>query len=224
MKLGFEVSSFTNYSSENLEAGMNFGAGMTANIPVVKNLSVSPGIIYSNQQLDYAYENTLTESSIVSTQSFLSAEEYIEANPELRPATVEFSALDIPVNLQYQFAQGKRSGYFVELGISSLLYLDENYTYTFVSQTSGGPFPYSGTNQSDPVSAEIEEDAFQTFDFARLINFSVGWDFILSKKLDMTLNPFLQYPTNTLTSGDIKFGTGGLKARIMLKPAGVQNK
>ena len=58
----------------------------------------------------------------------------------------------------------------------------------------------------------------QTFDFAKLINFSVGWDYHLSKRVDMTLNPFLKYPVTTLTSGDIKFGSGGLKLKLMLIP------
>jgi hypothetical protein len=46
----------------------------------------------------------------------------------------------------------------------------------------------------------------------------MGWDYRLSRGLGLTLNPYLKHPVSTMTSGDIKFGSGGIKLKFMIIP------
>jgi len=141
----------------------------------------------------------------------------IENNPDIKPSEINLTGLDIPVNFQYRFIQRKSSDYFVELGFSNLLYLSESYSYSIAEVSGTNP---DGTYQIEQTfTEEITAPAFKTFDFASLINFSLGWDYKLNKSLDLTLNPYLKYPVSDLSSGDFKFGSGGLKLKLMLKPS-----
>ena len=215
VRLGAEFASFTNYSPENVSPGLNYGGGVTADIPIKKRFSFNPGLIVSVYNMDFDGNPNSIDAAQPSSYSVYSLH---TSDSDIIPSKMQLTSLDIPVNFQYQFLQRKTSDFFVELGFSSLLYLSEDFEYTFVS-TSGGPFPNDTEIANDnTVSGEVSVDAFNTFDFAKLINISVGMDYRLNKRLDFTVNPFLKYPVSTLTSGDIKFGSGGLKLKFMIKP------
>ncbi|MCD4790583.1 MAG: PorT family protein [Bacteroidales bacterium] len=214
VKLGVEFASFTNYSPENITPSMNYGGGLAAHIPIKKRFSFNPGIIVSVYNMEFSdNQNILNKPD----QTFSSLDNFIENNPEARPTEINLTGLDIPINFQYQFIRRKSSDYFIELGFSSLLYLSENYSYSFVT-LSNTPNPYGVFEVEETTNKEIAASGLKTFDFAKLINFSVGMDYRLNKRLDITINPYLKYPVSTLTSGDIKFGSGGLKLKFMLKP------
>ena len=214
VKLGVEFASFTNYSPENITPSMNYGGGLAAHIPIKKRFSFNPGIIVSVYNMEFSdNQNILNKPD----QTFSSLDNFIENNPEARPTEINLTGLDIPINFQYQFIKRKSFDYFIELGFSSLLYLSENYSYSFVT-LSNSPNPYGVFEVEETTNKEIAASGLKTFDFAKLINFSVGMDYRLNKRIDITINPYLKYPVSTLTSGDIKFGSGGLKLKFMLKP------
>ncbi|MEZ5196922.1 MAG: porin family protein [Bacteroidales bacterium] len=215
VRLGAEFVSFTNYSPENITPGLNYGGGVTADIPIKKRFSFAPGLLVSVYNVEFGGNPNSYDAAQPGSYSVNSLH---SNNDEVKPSKMQLTSLDIPINFQYQFWQRKTSDYFVELGFSSLVYLSEDFEYTFVS-TTGGPFPNDTEMSGDnTASGEVNVDAFNTFDFARLINFSVGMDYRLNKRLDFTINPYIKYPVSTLTSGDIKFGSGGLKLKFMLKP------
>jgi hypothetical protein len=206
-RMGFELASFTNYSGEELSPGVNYGGGITFQIPVINRLSFNPGLTISSQNLDYNNDielsvNEFTAMSLGDIQSYASS-------TRTKPSEVDLTAMDVPVNFQYQFIQRPRSGYFVELGFSNLVYLSQNYYYTV---TASGPAGIqSQTVEVDPIDEKV-------FDFAKFINFSLGWDYRLSRGFALTFNPYMQYPVGTSTSRDIQFGSGGLKLKFMIIP------
>jgi hypothetical protein len=215
VKVGVELVSFTNYAAEDLEPEMNFGAGLTASIPIKSRFLFSPGLIFTSYSLSLTGQEEYVEESTFTTTSGVL--EMIENNPDIKPSEINLTGLDIPVNFQYRFIQRKSSDYFVELGFSNLLYLSESYSYSIAEVSGTNP---DGTYQIEQTfTEEITAPAFKTFDFASLINFSLGWDYKLNKSLDLTLNPYLKYPVSDLSSGDFKFGSGGLKLKLMLKPS-----
>lgn len=207
-RMGFELASFTNYSGEELNPGVNYGGGLTFQIPVIDRLSFNPGLTVSSQNLVYNNEiavTTINSGPIPFDQMYI----YATTNTDEKPSEVDLTAMDLPVNFQYQFIQRQRSGYFVELGFSNLVYLSQNYYYTV---TASGPAGIqSQTVEVDPVDEKV-------FDFAKFINFSLGWDYRLSRGFGLTLNPYMKYPVGTTTSRDIKFGSGGLKLKFMIIP------
>ncbi len=214
VRLGVELSSFTNYAPENINPSLNYGGGLAAHIPIKKRFSFNPGLIVSVYNIEFP-DNNSGNSNIVD-ETFTSFNNIKENYPEIEPIEMNLTGLDIPINFQYQFIKLKSSNYFVELGFSSMLYLSENYSYTF-STLSDTPNPHGGF-EVETKTEEVSTSGSKTFDFAKLINFSVGMDYRLNKRLDLTINPYLKYPVSTLTSGDIKFGSGGLKLKFMLKP------
>jgi hypothetical protein len=217
VKFGVEVASFTNYSSEKLEPAMNFGAGFTANIPIKSRFSFAPGIIVLSYNMQMENTGQLSDKNTITTSnSYSSMDALIEGNPGIKPTVVELTSFDIPVNFQYCFIRKPKSNYFVELGFSSLLYLSEKYDYSVTEITGTNP---DGTHSyGQTYTGETETPAFETFDFASLLNFSMGWDYRLSRGLGLTLNPYLKHPVSTMTSGDIKFGSGGIKLKFMIIP------
>jgi hypothetical protein len=214
VRLGVEFASFTNYSPENITPSMNYGGGLAAHIPIKKRFSFNPGLIISVYNIEFSDNQNIINKTY---QTFSSLDNLIESDPEVKPSEISLTGLDIPINFQYQFIQRKSSDYFIELGFSSLLYLSENFSYSFAT-LSDTPNPSGVFEVEESTTKEIATSGSKTFDFAKLINFSVGWDYRLSKRMDITVNPYLKYPVSTLTSGDIKFGSGGLKLKFMLKP------
>ncbi len=217
VKVGVELASFTNYASEELVREMNFGAGLTANIPIRSRFSFAPGIIVSSYNMQVENTDQLSNKNSTPTISGINSfETLIESNPDIKPNSVELTGLDIPLNIQYCFIRKPKSNYFVELGFSSLLYLSEKYDYAVTEITGANP---DGTyTYGQTYTGETETPAFETFDFASLLNFSLGWDYRLSRGFGLTLNPYIKYPVSTMTSGDIKFGSGGLKLKFMIIP------
>lgn len=214
VRLGVEFASFTNYAPENINPSLNYGGGLAAHIPIKKRFSFNPGLIVSVYNIEFP-DNNSSNINIVD-ETFTSFNNIKENYPEIEPIEMNLTGLDIPINFQYQFIKLKSSNYFVELGFSSMLYLSENYSYTF-STLSDTPNPHGGF-EVETKTEEVSTSGSKTFDFAKLINFSVGMDYRLNKRLDLTINPYLKYPVSTLASGDIKFGSGGLKLKFMLKP------
>ena len=69
MKVGVELASFTNYASEELEPEMNFGAGLTANIPIKSRFSFAPGIILSSYNMQVENTEQLSNKNTTPTTS-----------------------------------------------------------------------------------------------------------------------------------------------------------
>ncbi len=222
VRLGLEFASFANYSPEDIVPNMNYGGGLVAHVPIKNRFSFNTGIIVSvyniefsdnEKVMDYVGGDYLGGDSLV----FASVSDFKDNYPDVQPSEMNLTGLDIPVNFQYQFIRRKSSGFFVELGFSSLFYLSEKYSYTFVT-LSENPNINGEYEVEETATEDISDRGLKTFDFAKLINFSIGVDYRLSKRLDLTINPYLKYPVSTLSSGDMKFGSGGLKLKFMIKP------
>lgn len=212
INFGVELASFTNYSTENIIPAMNYGGGLIANIPVKSRFSFNPGLIVAAYNMNVNDASEQYDQTVFTTTS---VQEIIENDPDLKPTGISLTAIDIPLNFQYRFIQKKKSDYFVELGISNLVYLSENYSYSITKVSE--PNPYTGTQSEETITGETSNSAFETFDFAKLINFSFGWNYKLNNRFDFSLNPYIKYPLGILGSGEVKFGSGGMKLKFMVK-------
>lgn len=122
---------------------MNYGAGMAAYILIKKRFSFSPGLVVSVYNMKLSNEQYIENSNV-----FTNLNSEIENNDEIKPSEVNLTGLDIPVNFQYQFIRRKSLNFFVEFGFSSLLYLSENYSYTF----SYTKYPQPNSNSGNSVT------------------------------------------------------------------------
>jgi hypothetical protein len=125
---------------------------------------------------------------------------------------IRLVGLDIPLNLSFRLDR-----FSITSGVSSLVYLKETYsedyyveneTNVYNPQTGG----YELKDMYEKVNSSDSKGAFQTFDFAKLINLSVGY-FIPMKKGKLVLEPFAKIPIGDMTGYDISYGYGGILLR-----------
>ncbi len=218
IKFGITLASFTNYSPEDITQSMNYGGGLAANIPVKGRFSFNPGLVLSSINMSYDESSEHLNSDQYEVLTTFGVNELADENTGVQPTAVQLTGLDIPLNFQYKFLKRKKGSYFIEMGVSSLLYLSENYTYSFSYFHHYETEPGTLATVLKTVDQESSIPAFKTFDFARLLNFSVGLDYRLSNRFDMVINPYLKYPVSSLSAADLKFGSGGLKLKFMLIP------
>ena len=139
---------------------MNYGAGITTNIPIRKRFSFNPGLVFSAYNMVLEDNQSLITQTEYANITTLGVNAIAKNNSTVIPSEVQLAALDIPINFQYQFLQRKKGNYFLELGFSSLLYLSENYSYSLTYIHHGGGVP--GTVSASPrtVTEESSTPAF----------------------------------------------------------------
>lgn len=89
-------------------------------------------------------------------------------------------------------------------GLSSNYFIDEAYTYNYV-------------NMGARIDGDTEEKTTtktSSFDFARMLNFSVGFGYPVGKQSKLSLEPFIKYPLGGLGAQDIRFGSAGLNLKL----------
>lgn len=210
-KVSFAIvgGSYFNFA-EGSEASLNFSAGLASDIRLTRNLKLSTG-------LTLATNNLYFEHGVPSTQNldYFSAPLY-SSNPGSNFVNVaaEYSAqllnLDIPLNLKY--ITGK-SGFFISGGLSSGLYLSENYTMAYKT------FDLSNSSNQAVESADKVRETFSGVDFAKTLNFSFGRNFVFGKKQTISIEPFVKYPLQGLGAQDLRFGASGIHLRLNFNSA-----
>ena len=199
-RLGVSVSS--GVSMANTSSSVNFGGGINADYNIFSKFSISTGIQVERHDV-------INETS---------------GNPGwLPPGQIQASLLDIdiPVNIKWQFLALRSTSYYVSGGVSSVLYLNEKYTTTSYSQRmvpnlemdNGTPY-VSYQIENVKTTEEIKEAPLSTFDFAGRINIILGFEYKLSTRLSLHVEPYLKLPLTDLATQNIRFTTSGLSCRI----------
>jgi len=205
-KFNFGIALSTHYTSSEIGANdpINIGGGFLTEY-VLSKTSVSSGVYVSNHNL-----NT-NGTSLFSNFRKLDAAENANFYNTVDNAdrNIAIVGLDIPLNVYLNLDK-----MFVSAGVSSLVYLKESYSENYYVENSQDV--YNSTTNSyetlyiyDNVNENYERGAFQTFDFAKLLNFSVGYKIPL-KKGKLILEPYAKIPIGSLTAYKISYGYGGL--------------
>ncbi len=231
-RLGFgvEIASLSSYSDMGVDNDVNIGAGISASYKLSKNFSLTTGMLIAKQSLsgsvNYGKDNS--SKSLRKEQLALSKREIAKdvtdnksdygfqnlrnvSNVSLTEQKREFVTLDIPLNVVYKY---KKLSFTT--GVSSLLHLKENQDYKYQMLVNNSIYN-SKTEQYDTYSNSTtvnkkEYTATNHFDFAQLINFSVGYS-IAMKKGSIVVEPYIKVPIGTLSSQDIFMGAGGVVLR-----------
>ncbi|HYG40669.1 MAG TPA: outer membrane beta-barrel protein [Cytophagales bacterium] len=105
IKVGVVLASSLNSIDMN-KSGCNIGAGLMADVPLLKGISLNTGLILNAQRIKF-------ESS--------RAGKNVETNGKM-------VSVDLPVNLKYNVCSKHDQQFFVSAGISSLAYVKEEFT------------------------------------------------------------------------------------------------
>jgi hypothetical protein len=200
VRLGVNLS--PGVTSTNTASSFNYSGGINADFYLSRSFRLSTG-------LQVEHHNVINESS---------------DNPAWIPSgetLAELVDLDLPLNLTWKFLIRKSTCYYLSGGISSVIYLSENYTRTVYTQkmvqtvemSDGGA---SVTYQLENVkTTEQETEApLSTFDFAGRINIIFGFEQHLSSRLFLHLEPYIKIPVSELAAQNLRFTTSGITCKI----------
>ncbi len=227
---GLEIASLSSYSDMGVDNDVNIGAGISASYKLSKNFSLSTGMLIAKQSLagsvNYGRDNSsnnLRQEQLALSKNNV-AKDVIDnksvygfqnlknvSNVSLTEQKREFLTLDIPLNVVYKY---KKISFTT--GVSSLLHLKENQDYKYQMLVNNSVYN-SKTQQYDNYSNTTtvntkEYIATNHFDFAQLLNFSVGYG-IEMRKGSIIVEPYIKVPIGTLSSQDIFMGAGGVVLR-----------
>jgi len=221
--LSFFAGSYFNYAKGS-ESSMNTGVGFTSDIKISKRLKLSTGVSLGQNSLKYEelipqnaassfasiHQSSLAPNSPNSPNSpaLADGKTSMITTPmsySLNSYDAKLTGFDIPVNLKYTLLERKNTIY-LSSGISSNFFINESYTYSF-------DYQMNGTNTSKTPDEESSTN-LQSFDFARVLNFSFGFDHPLNKQTRISFEPFIKYPLSGLGAHDLRFGAAGMNLKL----------
>lgn len=205
---GIYSASYVNYAKGS-QRQFNNGAGLSSDIKLTANLSISTGIAIGQNSLAY---NTTQPPSLQTAALFTKNSKNFLPSASMLPLLVPTSQnlnaslvnLDIPVNLKYNFNPQTNRTYIVA-GLSSGTFINENYNTTYSYNGPGG----STLQQSQDASHKT----FDNFYFAQMLNLAMGVGYPLGKN-QLVIEPFFKYPLSGLGDQHILFGSAGLNLKF----------
>lgn len=210
--------SMVNYTSNQFAEGFGVMAGAMHSWKLNDVVSVATGGLLSFNRFEVdPRRGSRSQGSdfgtlLTHTESDGSFDFDIETRNEFR-----YVAIDIPMNATLNIATIGKSKYNVTMGVSSLLYLQQSFRKSGVN--------YAGTLTQGEVTGQYEmrlssnsfetretADALNRFDFARLMNLSVGYE-LDRGTTNIALELYMKYPLGDITSRNLSLGMGGLTLR-----------
>jgi hypothetical protein len=215
--IGLYAGSYFNYAKGS-ETSVNTGFGVSSDIRVSKRIKVSTGISLGQNSLKFTESAVppevptylaLERNSSSSLGAYYSPASDLSSNLissySINTYDAKLVALDIPINIKYSLLS-KKNMLYLSTGFSSNFYIDESYNYNY-SYKSGG------TNAQNVTNLQTTSN-FQSFNFARVVNFSLGYDRPISNNTRLSLEPFVKYPLSGLGSHDLRFGAAGINLKL----------
>ncbi len=224
---GVYAATYFNYAKGS-DNEVNAGGGVTADIKLGKNFKLITGITVGQNSLSYntlAYNSGLpvavAKSGFFAPGGFPSASTpnnvasadnmyMFAATPALKNYSANLVALDVPLNLKYEFNPDKTETY-VAFGFSSGTFINEAYTYQY-------NYPAVNSASLQQNQNQTAHNSFNSFYFAKTLNAAFGFGLPFAGNR-VVVEPFLKYPLQGMGSQQIKFGSGGLNLKFNFKPA-----
>ncbi|MGN7719588.1 outer membrane beta-barrel protein [Chitinophaga sp. 22620] len=107
--------------------------------------------------------------------------------------------IDVPLNVNYTFAEGKKSSWSVMAGASSYFMLNEKYTGT-----------YNNGTKRDWIIKNKNEHYFS------VINLGVTWEKQTRSRLTWGLQPYVKIPVSGVGQGSVKVYSAGVTVQAIL--------
>jgi hypothetical protein len=213
IRLAISAGTYVNYAKGS-SSQMNIGLGFSSEIPLTGKLSLVTGINVAQNSLNYGgtppfaiQQNQLVAATAPKNASFASASFAPVSTPKFQNYNASLIALDIPVNLKYQF-NPKKSDAYVSAGLSSGVFIDENYVYKY-------NYPSLFSPSVQQTLGTTAHNRFSNFYAAKVVNVAFGIGRQIGRNR-VIIEPFLKYPLDGVGSQQLRFGTGGVNLKLNL--------
>ncbi len=205
--LGLDANTFVNFSDGGTSNDVNLGLGLITNISINKTISISTGVSINRQTASFeGNRNQVSDNRLFAATSSYDLASVVNE----QTINARLIGLDIPLNLKFNFGDAKRK-WFLSTGLGSYSLINEQYTNT--SQITN--YLASGTTNTAIKTVENNPNGkFSSFNFGRTLNLSMGVNYPISKKNNLSVEPFLQYPLSGLGYQNIKIGSGGVSFKF----------
>jgi hypothetical protein len=209
---GLTAGSMMTYAEQQVASGMGFSGGLVTEWEAMPRIRLSSGMLLAYQQ----FEVEGMPLRMISNQEIIAGLDYNGADA-FGDHEYEFLALDIPLNVQFNLGETRRSKLFVSAGVSSLFYLQQKvsgYSSAFVTGQTYNPATgeYQPFSQYSEVYLDDTYDILTRFDIARLLNLSFGY-VIKGNNHSTVIEPFIKYPLGTISTRELKMGMGGVTVK-----------
>ena len=209
---GLTAGSMMTFAEQQVASGMGFSGGLVTEWKALPRIKLSSGMLLAYQQ----FEVERMPLRMISNQEIIAGLDYNGANA-FGDHEYEFLALDIPLNVQFNLGETRRSQLFVSAGVSSLFYLQQKvsgYSSAFVTGQTYNPNTgeYQTFSQYSEVYLDDTYDILTRFDIARLLNLSFGY-VIKGDNHSTVIEPFIKYPLGTISTRELKMGMGGVTVK-----------
>lgn len=177
IKLGPTADIFGSWYSSG-EGHLSLSGGILAEFILSPSLGLESGVKYSERYYAIGDEQTLAGSSLPGVDGQFGT---------LQVAEIDYRLLEVPLNLKYRYPLSLKTHWIAGLGYSSLIYLNEDfeYTYEFDSQ-SPNPASIVSTVSMDEVKV-----------YAGTINISLGMSHLLKNRKIVETSLFYNHGIGT---------------------------
>ena len=164
--------------------------GIVVGMFLNKNLSLETGALVSQKK----YYSKGTYFSMTELASSM------PAGMELLSLQGKTTVVEIPINLKYNLIKKNKSIFFGTAGLSSYLLTNENNQY--LAMVNGNEEKLTGNYSK-----------YQKY-FMASLNFGVGYEYKITKKISLRLDPYLQIPIKGMGIGSMPVTSAGIHLGI----------
>ncbi|WP_448701611.1 hypothetical protein ACFGVR_05300 [Mucilaginibacter sp. AW1-3] len=181
-------------ASSNLNGVGTFGdskvgttGGFLFSVGLSKRFTVSTGAVYAKTPYNTEFYNYHTSYNF-------------KVNPE--SVNADCRVLDIPLNIDYKFAQKGRNSFSVGSGLSTYIMLSEKYHYNYATPN---PNPYWLSDVS-----VVNKNSH----FFGVLNLDATYQRQLNSKLSVAVQPYMKLPLTDIGNGQVKLQSTGLSVGL----------
>ena len=183
-KFGLRLALSPDFNSiENLgKMALGGSVGLLFEYKISKKLVIQTGMVYSSK------------SYVGSFDDYNNWKDWKGYHPS-KPTEVDggCKVFDIPINVRLNLFQKPKQTWFISSGVSSYWMMNENYTYNY----AWGPPKEVGWNDNSKY-------------YFSMMNFSVGFEKQISKRLNFQIEPYLKTPLKNLGRGGVSLYSSGV--------------
>lgn len=209
IKLGIDVSPLYSYNQQSESSTVGFAGGLIIEIPITNKFDIYTGVFYADQKID-----------LNKTTSYLSDVVSSKKSSQLINKEAVKVGIEIPVNVKYNFSIAEKE-VFVSAGFTSTSYIKDNIEEKFLvnnrTQASGQDSNGNNIVRYELVqinSKVVTPNNSNDFNFANILNFSLGIEFPLNKQQQsVVIEPYFKYSLAPITEQKIDFSSAGIHLR-----------